>query len=274
MVVLASCSQPVRAPGIDQGFDYSPAWSPDGNSIAYVHSPARSESAEKQGIYVVRLDSLRRTQISTRFVRSVDWSPDGRSILFDAPDGLYRMAANGDSARRIFDGTAYFPEWCPAADTIVFDDISDIWLIHADGGIPRKLGHIRGRDPSWSPDGERLVLLSAYPDASGEELSIVGVRDTSVRRLTHNDHEDRSPSWSPTGNEIAWNKWPRSNGSVRPEVWLIDTAGVAEQKVLVAETDISWSPDGQSITFVKTTSSGPRVFTASRTGSQLRQITF
>ena len=76
-----------------------PAWSPDGNRIAFVGSERGGA-----GIYTVRFDGTELVRIpshgSLGVAKQLAWSPDGSEILFVA-NGVWVANADGSGARRI-----------------------------------------------------------------------------------------------------------------------------------------------------------------------------
>jgi Tol biopolymer transport system component len=83
--------------------DSDPAWSPDGNRIAF-----RSDRAGNGDIYVMRADGTGVTLL-TNNAREPAWSPDGSRIAFTRPGGnwdIYVMNANGTGLIRVTDDLA------------------------------------------------------------------------------------------------------------------------------------------------------------------------
>ena len=102
------------------------------------------------------------------------WSPDARSIVYCSQDGLWLIAPQDRTARRLVElGTTGKPsaelaEWSPDGKTIYYKAFdaagrSSLWSIPALGGTPRLL--IRFDDPShpssrpeFATDGKRFFF--------------------------------------------------------------------------------------------------------------------
>jgi Tol biopolymer transport system component len=255
----------------------SPAWSPTGDSIAFVHVAFSQGDPFPNGVYVIGASGGARRLVEQTLARSVDWSPDGRMLVFDTPAGLYTCTSLGDSLHTVLSGAAYFPSWSPQGGVIAYDDISNIWVVPARGGTPVSITSALGggRDPDWSPDGQALVIRLAFPGAAGGELGTVSLSGQLLGRVTNNAHEDRSPAWSPTGSEVAWNPWPRdAHGRAHPEFWITDTSRASPRLLLNGEGQIAWSPDGSKLVLSTQTTAGSKLFTITAAGTNLTQITF
>ena len=116
------------------GGDFSPAWSPDGNRIAF--ASYRDGAPE---IYVMNADGSGQTRLTNNF--AVDfapaWSPDGSHIAFTSDrDGLY-----------------------------------EVYVMNADGSGQTNLTKNGANDdsPSWSPDGLKIAFAS---DRDGNDREI------------------------------------------------------------------------------------------------------
>jgi hypothetical protein len=156
--------------------------------------------------------------------------------------------------------------------------------------------------PRWSPDGRRLAFVAgAYASA---EIYVVDSDGTDLTQLTSNSGPDRSPSWTPDGRGIVY-----QHGN---EVWLMNADGsgkhrlfagalpsvspsglriafVRSGRVYVAksdgrartrltrgpsDTEPAWSPDGQSIVFVRRIGNRPTdLWVIGSNGSGLRRLT-
>src|SRR3954452_7734468 len=104
-------------------FDARPAWSPDGNRIAF-----ESLADGKRSIWVMQADGqgLRRLTEATGLAAdsSPAWSPDGNRIAYasdrDGNSEIYAVGADGSDLRRLTSNTANdgFPAWSPDGSKI------------------------------------------------------------------------------------------------------------------------------------------------------------
>jgi Tol biopolymer transport system component len=226
------------SPGLD-GF---PAWSPDGERLAF--SSARDGSNSE--IYVMDADGsgqrrLTHTPEEDEFFFS--WSPDGEKIAYSTYDSDYN---------------------------------STIWVMDADGSDRKQLAS--GSLPSWSPDGERIAYTAysgerpylAVMNADGSEQRRLG--DASlIRRLTGTAAAEEQPAWAPDGQKIAFASEDdgeiyamKVKGSGRTR--LTDTPGYDHWPP-------TWSPDGTRIAFTSEDTKGSEIYVMNSDGSGLTNLT-
>src|SRR4029077_20999841 len=137
----------VAGAGSVGGPTFDPAWSPDGQMIAFVGHPGLGEP-----IYVVRADGSGLRNLTPKPVGAYAapaWSPDGRKIAFvsdrDGNSEIYVMNANGSGQRSLTRNPAYDadPAWSPDGRKIAFASNRDgnygIYVMNADGSGQRRL---------------------------------------------------------------------------------------------------------------------------------------
>ena len=174
-----------------------PAWSPDGNFMAFDRSDenyARLYVAGLDGSPPVRLDPP-----GVYAVSNPAWSPDSKSIAFQCTmsygdleicvinrdgTGFKRLTTNRD--------TDDSPAWSPDGSTIAFmtvplDQEATIALMTPSGTNVKLL--TAGFDPAWSPNGSRLVF------AGNGGLFTIGSDGSNRKQITTGRH--RAPTWRP-----------------------------------------------------------------------------
>lgn len=162
--------------------EHSPAFSPDGERIAFVSE--RSGSLE---IWVARRDgsqAVALTSLGAQNTGSPRWSPDGRRILFDSwasgASAIYVVDSAGGSPRALTKGPlgSWMPDWSPDGQWIYFSrglsGPSDIWKMPVDGGDATQVTHSGAVESRPSPDG-KLVYYSKPAPGGGRSLWSVPV---------------------------------------------------------------------------------------------------
>jgi len=252
--------------------DSAPSWSPDGQSIAYVHfNPDRSDTASPSGLYRIPAAGGAASLVIAGGPRSVDWSPDSRWLVFNDSFGMHIVTVDGESLQTIYSGGSY-PNWSPDGTEIAFSTRSQVFTIHPDGtGLaarsPTSLA--AAVDPDWSPDGTHMVVVGNN-GSQGEEVFTFALTDTIPAQLTVDTHGDRSPAWSPAGDRILWNALPPSG---LLELWVMGLDGSAKRRLPVQGLTPAWDPTGTWIVFVGFNSGFARIHVINSDGSGLRQLT-
>lgn len=95
----------------------TPAWSPDGNHIAFSYSTLENDADD--GIYIMDDTGSNSVQISTNpYDSSPAWSPDGGQIAFisrrDSPISyLFVMNTDGSNEVQVTNINSFYPVWQP-----------------------------------------------------------------------------------------------------------------------------------------------------------------
>jgi TolB protein len=142
-----------------EGSNCCPAWSPDGQWIAY-----NSNVNDSVRTWVMHPDGTEKRAISPPGIPTItaSWLPDNR-ILHARADGIFVMGLDGTGGVRLTTGTE---DCCPVASPdgrrIAFqrrinNELPQVWLIDIDGASARQMTTHGGTNPSWSPDGTRIV---------------------------------------------------------------------------------------------------------------------
>ncbi|MGE5552884.1 MAG: hypothetical protein ACM3XZ_03035 [Betaproteobacteria bacterium] len=201
----------------------SPAWSPDGQRLAYDFRPAGSSTSE---IWVSAVDGSSRRQLSRDGAgshSSLAWSPDGKRLAYVTRD--YHTGTNG------------------------------VWVTNLDGGSPALLLSSDSdyfSDLGWSPDGRKLLVVSGVPGVNPHSsLKLIDVVGKAVVDLLPEGKKARvhdHPRWSPDGRQIAFS----SDRSGSRQIWLVRADG-SDLRCLTSGEEPKdfplWSPDGRVIMY-------------------------
>lgn len=175
------------------GVQQEPAWSPDGQQIAFT-----SDTTGRLGLYVMNADGSNIRALRTDMPDSgqAAWSPDGTQLAFASDYGgnadIYKIDQDGSNAVRLTSDKAddLQPDWSPDGSQIVFASKRsgnyDLYLMNTDGTglIALTNSPANETQPAWSPDGTQLAYVS---DAGGDSNIYVMNKDGSdVVQLTGN----------------------------------------------------------------------------------------
>jgi Tol biopolymer transport system component len=166
-----------------QEYAAAPAFSPDGNKIAFYSES--SQSGYNTGIWVADLieGSIENAKllVDVTNVQNLAWSPnEGDKLVFEV----------------VLNPSSPLDQW-QSEIRIVLSDVADGYV---------ELDRFEGRQPAWSSDGQRLVFYICRGSQCGLFLvNCVGgtCDEASSEQLTF-DSTDSYPAWSPTGDSIAF----------------------------------------------------------------------
>jgi TolB protein len=227
----------------------SPAWSPDGQWLAYV-----SFETKHSAIYVQLVRSGERRQVSARagVNAAPDWSPDGRKLALTLggsngnPD-IYILDLASQDLTRITDDPAIDtePVWSPDGRSLYFTSdragSPQIYQISASAGAhPKRItftGNYNAR-PRVSPDGTQLAMVTL--DNGNYRIAVQDLASGAVRVLSHG-HLDESPSFAPNGATLMYSERESGHGTLAT----VATDGLTGLRLKASEGDVqapAWGP--------------------------------
>jgi TolB protein len=188
-----------------RGTNSSPAWSPDGQQLAFMSS-INGDPA----IYLANADGthLRRVTFGAGVATSPVWNPKtGKQLAFVSDragdPALYVSDADGSNAQKIDlpdMGYVIDPSWSPNGQLLAFSwrRPSGNYDIYVMDIISHQLVELtkdeaRNERPSWAPDGRHLVFESTR---TGTRQIWTMLADGSQPRQLTFQGQSESPSWS------------------------------------------------------------------------------
>jgi hypothetical protein len=240
----------------DEG-DLMPAWSPDGNKIAFSRAYL---AAWGRDIVVMNPDGSGQTKLTNGGGENnrPAWSPDGSKIAFQritAKDFLEIYVINVDGSGQANltnrDGSEeWTPAWSPDGSKIAFTSDRDVnhevYVMDADGSGQTNLTKHPGNDccPAWSPDGSQLAFYSTRDGNS--ELYVMNTDGSGQTNLSNHPTPDGTgsagPAWSPDGNQIAFSATRDGNR----EIYVMNADG-SGQTNLTNNPAYDWYPSWRPI---------------------------
>jgi serine/threonine-protein kinase len=255
---------------------FSPAWSPDGRSIAvsagnvsFVFGTAYFANSGSSGIWLVHPDGTKPTRITTDSSLNVapQWSPDGHELYWisdrDGSRDVYsqRISAKGaleGAPRRVTTGTdAQGLSLSRRGGRLAYSRLnawSGIWSIPVPSHGPVSIrgatrittGNEVTEDVDVSPDGRWLVFDS---DRGGNpDLYVMPAAGGEARQITTDPAGDFSGDWSPDGRRIVYHSFRGGNRNI----YTVDADGTNLHQWTSGpgqRLDPDWAPDGKAILF-------------------------
>jgi Tol biopolymer transport system component len=199
----------------------APAWAPDGNLIAFERRPLQADGVGDPAIWLAQPDGTSLGPVTEPDQRGMApaWSPDSSRLAF------YEAASE---------------------QVMLYDFRSTFQSFPASSSAPAI---------AWAPDSAALLYAGEKPGV---------LRYASLERGTTRDivvAPDAAPgavAWAPTGEWVAVAQ--QASPTAAGALWLLRPDGSAPRQLTTpgsaSDSAPAWSPDGQQLAFLRTSSDG------------------
>jgi eukaryotic-like serine/threonine-protein kinase len=227
-----------------------PAFSPDGNAIAYSWVGEKNDNTD---IYIKLVGAGVPLRLTTDPGDDVGpaWSPDGRFLAFirlsQVGGAYYLVPALGGPERKLADSYreelefGSYPDWSPdgkflaVADRVSPQDRLRLLLISTEGGERKVVASPTDpflASPRFSPDGKAVAFV-AGPGFLAYDIYLVPVSGGGPRRLTFDKRLIQGLAWTPDSKEIIF----ASDRGGLYSLWRVPVTGGTPELVSAAGQD-------------------------------------
>lgn len=221
--------------------------------IAQTRIAYTSDQTGFKEIYVMDYDGFdpRRITGDRSIALTPRWSPDGQFLAYltykDGQPGIYlHELATARRAKLVaFPGLNYSPAWSPGGEQIAF---------------------------ATTKDGNSEIYVVKMPEWGGEAGQPPRPGSQQAERLTFSLGDDLSPTWSPTGQQIAFT----SDRGGTPQIYVMSKDGSNVRRLTFEgnyNTSPAWSPKGDWISYTCRRETYHKICLISPDGQTMLQIT-
>ncbi len=275
--------------------DYSPAWSPDGQQIAFLRDLGGGRSAV---LLVPPIGGSERTLIEVSASRSITarnpslaWHPSGKHLAIVDRNAIVVVAIGTREKQQLTFPEAASdegPAFSPDGRKLVFArvraaSVSDLLVqtLFEDlgpDGQPERLTfeNLFAAGPVWTPDG-RDIIFSLGPWTAPNLWRVRVSESAGPQRLASVGEDGTFPAISRQGNRLAY-----VSSRFVADIWRLQIDGrgdeVGPRVKFISSTRVDngpeYSPDGQRISFRSDRSGSPEIWVCNSDGSNLVQLTY
>ena len=261
--------------------DYNPAFSPDGEILAFNRGSQSTTS-----IYTVGVASgdERRLISGVQYGWGLAWTADGRDIVFAragwmADAGwLWKIPRSGGEPERLQFGQEGVEPSIRGNRLVYARQVANINIWRrklnsslSPGPADRFISSTRMESgPQFSPDGSKIAFESTR--SGTYEIWMCRSDGSDLIQLTHFNSSTGTPRWSPDGRQIAFDSRVPGNA----DIFVLDSQGGLPRRLTSessSEVVPSWSRDGRWIYFASDRTGSQEIWKMPSTGGSAVQVT-
>ncbi len=229
----------------------SPAWSHDGQWLAYV-----SYAKGKPDIFIKNLKENLGAIVNYKGINiSPDWMPGkltlAATLSFSGDQEIYLLTRKGEIIKRVTKswGSNVSPKFSPDGRKIAFTSSRSgnpqIYIQGLDSEEARRVTFIGkyNTSPAWSPDGKKIAYVGIEKNRINIFVISVYPHIGNPVQLTSEQGDNEDPCWSPDGSLIVF-KSNRNGG--RAHLFVMTAAGTDQRRLLSmsgSQSEPDWSGD-------------------------------
>ena len=201
------------------------------------------ENRAVKEIYIADYDgaNARRVTVSRTLNTNPTWSPDGRSLGYTS--------------------------WLSGFPEVIVSHLYEGRMTRPANGNADEHNFL----PAYSPDGSQIAFMSNRD--GNNDLYVVNIDGTGLRRITNHPMIDVSPTWSPNGQQIAF----ASDRTGTPQIYVIgaDATGLRRLTYETYCDRPTWSPPPfNEIAYSSRTGPGHDIKVLDLATNEVRQLTY
>jgi Tol biopolymer transport system component/tRNA A-37 threonylcarbamoyl transferase component Bud32 len=278
--------------------DFSPKWSPDGQSIAFL----RRVSEDTIDVMLVpplgglerKLARIYSQNLGPGVPETLSWSHNSKSLIVSAkpaPNALNRLSAisveTGESHTLTDPPQGMYdvePALSPDGTALAFarssgQNIMGLMVLDVSEDLqPRgalralRTGNQSAWEPAWSPDGKQILFVSGSSTATESVYRVPASGSGSATPLVWAGPGTMEPAVAPQGKRLVY-----QHSFEDTNLWRVTLgANTAPEKVIAStfrEVSPQYSPDGRHIAFHSDRDGTVQIWTCLANGTQCLQIT-